>query len=418
MPSRTQEPEARLPYGGAVRILDSLRSPAYRVYALAMLLFFSASQMQLMARNWYIYRLTGEPVMLGLLNLATGLPMLLFALFSGTLADRFPKRTLLLVGQAVMGGLAFLLALDIRMGWIAWWHLLALGFLQGLANAVVMPAHQALIPELVEPHRLLNAVSLSAAEVNLNRILAPVVCGFLIALWGVGSVFVAIGGLCLGAFAVTLFLPPTRPAGALAGRGAVLREVAEGVRYALGHRSLRAVLGASLAALMLGFPFQFLLPVFTEDILRVGPEGLGLLTGALGVGALAGSLVSASLGDFRRKGLLMLAFLLAFGLGMVAFSFARSFPVAMALTVPVGVGMVGRMALTNTLLQAYSDPGMRGRVSALSLAQLGLQPLGTLALGALAGALSAPLAVAGAGALLALFALWNLLRPSTLRSLA
>ncbi|MBI4232863.1 MAG: MFS transporter [Chloroflexi bacterium] len=401
---------------GLLRPLESLRYPGYRIFWLGMFLVFSSMQMNMIARQWYMYRLTHSAVLLGVLGVGSAVPMLALSLFGGTLADRIQKRYIILYGQAVLTIMSIALGFIVTSGVIQWWHLVAAGAFQGLATAFLMPARQSIVAELVPRPHLLNAVSLSAAEMNANRMVAPAIGGFLIAAMGIQYVFFLMAVLTAVAFVITLFLPPTRPVARPPGR-TVLKDMGEAFTYIRGRPIIRNLLVVAFVTVLFGMPMQLLLPIFSEDVLNVGPQGLGMLMSLMGVGALMGSIITASMGDYQRKGLLLILATIVFGVGIVAFAFSPLSLLSLILIVPAGLGWSGRMTVNNTLLQAHVDDDMRGRVMAIYMMEMGFQPLGSMPIAFAAEAFGAPLAVGAAGAVVAVYGLWMLFFQPAVRRL-
>ena len=404
------------PWDTFLRPLASMRYGGYRIFWASTFLAFAAIQMQLLARSWYIYELTGRAVLIGVMNLAFAAPMLAFSLFGGALADRIPKRSLLLFSNvllAVMGvGLALLITLDL----ITWQWLVLSGMLNGTAMAFMGPARQALIPELVPQRYLLNGISLGAAQMNITRIAGPGIAGFLIAWLGVEAVFWLMGLLAAGAFALNLLLPAIR-AVSDGRRRTILRDMGQGILYVKDRPVIRDLLIITFVASMFGFPIHLILPVFTQDVLKIGPGGLGLLISMSAMGALVGSIALASLGDYRHKGLLMIALTLLFGGAIVLFTMTRSFYLAVVALAFVGMGQSGRMSLNQTLVQERADPQMQGRVMALYQMETGLQPLGVMPISAAAEVVGAPWAMGVSGGIVLLHALFVLLFQPSIRKL-
>ena len=404
------------PWDTFLRPLASMRFGGYRIFWASTFFAFAAIQMQMLARSWYIYDLTGRAVLIGVMNVAFAAPMLAFSLFGGALADRIPKRSLLLFSNVLLAIMGVGLALLISMDLITWWHLVLSGTLNGTAMAFMGPARQAIIPELVERRHLLNAISLGAAQMNITRIAAPGIAGFLIAWLGVEAVFWLMGLLAAGAFALNLFLPAIRAA-TDGRRRTILRDMGQGLLYVKERPLILNLLIIAFVASMFGFPINLILPVFTQDVLNIGPGGLGLLISMSAVGALVGSMVLASLGDYRRKGLLMTLLTVIFGGAIVLFTMTRSFYLAVVALAFVGMGQSGRMALNQTLVQQHSDPQVRGRVMALYQMETGLQPLGVLPISAAAGAFGAPIAMGISGSVVLIHALFVLLFQPSIRKL-
>ncbi len=178
-----------------LRTFESLKNPHYRLYWAAMMGQMGSMNMQMMARAWFIYDLTRSPAMLGVMALANSLPMLFLSLFGGVMADRVQKKNVLLVGQAASAVVALGIAVSISLGSIGAGHLIVAGVLQGIIMGLMMPSRQAIIPEIVGERDLMNAVSLNAAGMNINRLLAPAAAGFLIATIGIEGVFYIMTGL-------------------------------------------------------------------------------------------------------------------------------------------------------------------------------------------------------------------------------
>ncbi|MBI4336675.1 MAG: MFS transporter [Chloroflexi bacterium] len=394
---------------------ESLQVSSYRIYWSSMFLSFALFQMQMMARSWFMYDLTHKGVLLGLLNLASAVPMLTLSLFGGALADRIPKRTLLLSTQLGMAVTSLGLAIIIGAGVIEWWHLVLFGLVQGALTAFMMPARQSIIPELVERRLLFNAVSLSSAEMSANRVIAPALAGILIATLGVSMVFFTMAALSAAAFVIMLFLPPTPPAPRAA--TSMLKDMAEVQGYIWRHKVILSLLTVSFVSVVFGMPLQYLMPIFTEDVLRVGPRELGWILSLMGAGSLVGSLAAAALGDFKKKGLLLVVLTVVMGISTVVFTMTRSVPLALAVIVPVGLGQSGRMTINNTLLQMHTDKHVLGRVMAVNMMQVGLQPLGTVPLGLAADWVGAPWAMGVAGGVVLVFGLYLMAFRRDLREL-
>lgn len=397
-------PQVQGASGGMPRTLVSLGHPQYRLYFVAMICQTFAMNMQMMARTWFLYRLTGSGTVLGLMGVANAVPMLFLSPVGGLLADRYPKRTLLMGALFCQGLIALGIALLTAAELITWVHLLIAAALHGCVMAMTMPARQALIIELVGRERLTNAVALVNAEMNLNRMLAPAVAGFLIAQAGVAAVFFVMMSLdFLGVFFVTLLRPTTRPADlAPASAG---RQIADGLRYARQDRTVFVLLLFTLSTVVLSTPYQTLLPMFTEDILNIGPEGMGILMSFAGFGALGGSLVVASLAD-QNRGVIFIGSSALLGVFLVLFSFSQSLELSLAMMVGVGAGQAGRQALSNILVQHYVEDAYRGRVMSILMMEWGITSFITLPIAIMAEAAGVQWAVGGAAALLIAACAW------------
>src|SRR5215211_5461171 len=312
VPARRQ----RLP-----RTFAALSNRDYRLLWLGTLGSFTAMQMQQVARGYLAYELSGSAAVLGVVGLSSGLPMLVFSLFGGVIADRVAKRNLLLVTQAATGLVALATAVLVATDLITIWQLILLGVLQGVVFAFNMPARQAILAELVAPAEMMNAMALNNAGMNVTRIFGPALAGFLIAVPFVGpaNVFYVMAACYQLAVLMLLRIRP-RYAGSGRPRAPMLQEFAAGLRYIAQHEVLGMLLVLGLVPIILGFPYQMLLPVFaSEAVFDVGARGLGLMSAVTGAGALVGALVVATATGVRRRGRWQLAAGAAFGLGLLGF---------------------------------------------------------------------------------------------------
>jgi len=401
-------PQAVVP-ARRLRTFDSLLAvPALRWYLLSMLAHWSAMQMQQVVRGYLAYQLTGSFAALGAVALANSLPRLILALFGGVVADRASRRTTLQMGQAfgalLTGALAVLLFADL----LRLEHLVLAALLHGVAHSFIQPARQAMIPGIVGPDRLTNAIGLNASAMNAVRLAAPALGGFLLAGFGAAWVYTLMAALyglaVLAMFRVPIEAPmgrgmaPHRRAGRTA-----LREIAEVFAYLRGQRTLVMLLVVHLFVVLFSMPFQRLLPGFVAEVLASNAEEtawrLGLLLACVGFGALASSLVVASLPD-RRRGRLLLGSVGTFGLALLAFAASRSFWLSSGVAVILGMGQAGRQALSSILIQTHVADEFRGRVSSIMMMEMGLESLGTFGIALIATALGIQSTLAGvAGAL-------------------
>jgi MFS family permease len=389
-----------------LRLFPSLSVPHFRLLWLGMLPGTLGWQMSVVASGYAAFQLTGAATVLGLVSLAVGLPMLLFSLVGGVLADRFPRRAILLSTQTILGVSAAALALLSLAGALRPWHLVALGLCQGTAFAFNMPARQAYVAELVGGDLLRSAVALNNAGVNFCRIAGPAVAGVLLAVpWiGVAGVFVTM--TVMYAFVLSSLLRlPTRPAPAAQPdaprRPAGFAQLAEGLSYIRSSPVLVALLGLAFAPLFFGMPFQTLMPVFAERVFAAGPSGLGALMAAHGVGALAGSLLVAATPGVRRPTLLQLGFGVAFGVSLVGFGLAPSLELAAAALLVVGAASAAYTALNSTLIMANTEPRLHGRVMSVYLMTFALMPVASMPAAWLADRVGAPSVVVGTGLIVA-----------------
>lgn len=397
----------------------------------------AAMNMQMVARSWFMYELTGRAFMLGAVGLGTAIPMLTISLFGGVLADRMRKRSIIIAGQLASALVALGIAVSITVGTISWVYLFVASLLQGLVMSLMMPARQALIFELVGEDTLMNAIALNAAAMNFLRLVAPAFAGFFIALWNIEGVYYIMTVLYLSGFIFAVKLPQTGKA--QFNKGGTIHELKDGLRYLRSNANVLAVLFLALMAAVLSMPYIFLLPVFTKDIFLIdvsqfgsltswpviGPlvsalgessARQGLLISISGLGALTGALAVASMPS-RRRGLVFLFSLLLAAAALVWFSATSSYLIALITFIPLGLGHAGRMALGNTLLQSYSEDAYRGRVMSVYMMNWGLSMVGVFLISVIADILGVRLALGGAAGLLAFITLWYLFVTPRIRHL-
>ena len=388
-----------------LRTFESFKNPQFRLYWFAMMGQMGAMNMQMMARTWYAYELSGSATMLGLMALALALPMLVFSLYGGIIADRAQKRYVLLIGQTASGALALGIAVSISIGAISIGHLIVAGLFQGTIMGLMMPSRQAIIPEIVGESGLMNAISLNAAGMNINRLLAPAAAGFLIDFIGIEGVYYAMTGLYLIAIGFIIALRPTSSVSIHTGRA--WDDLKEGVNYIRGNTTILGLLLLTLLMVLLSMPFQFLLPIFTEDILDVGASGLGFLFSVSGVGALVGSLVIASMGN-RNRGRMFLISGLVLSVSLIGFSISTWYPLSLLIIIPIGLGNAGRMTLSNTLVQSYTDDAHRGRVMSIYMMEFGLMSISTFGVSIVSEFIGIQWAIGGTAGILLVITLYYL----------
>ncbi len=364
--------------------------------------------LQEVAQGWLVYSLTGSTVLLGLTAFLAGAPILLFSLIGGVVADRMDRRKLLLASQYTQMTSAFVLAALIYTDRVAIWHILALAFVNGLAQAFGGPAFQALIPSLVEPPHLSNAIALMSTQFNLARVIGPAIAGFALKWWGSAACF-ALNGLSFLAVIVALMLLSV---GAVPKKNEdrLLASLGEGLRFVHDSRALRGLTVLAFCATGLGVPLLTLLPSFAKDVFGMGPDGYSTMLAVSGAGAVVGALVVAWMGHVEHKGRNALLMVLALGVFVAGFSRSASFLVSCAFLFLAGVALVAVFAMVSSLVQLLAPEELRGRiVSVYNVAFRGGMPLGNLATGFLARAVSPETALLGNGVLLALIGMYFLI---------
>jgi len=392
------------PSGPRVSTFSSLKNRNYRWFWLAMLVSFSGLMMQNLARGWLVYEITSSPLALGMVSAAWGAPMLLFSIFGGAVTDRVNKRNLLIVTQTSQGIVTVAVAVLIFTGVIAVWHLVVAAALTGVIFAFNAPGRQALIPELVGSGELMNAIALNSMGVNLMRVGAPALAGVLVAIVGVAGVyFIAVGLYVLAVAALFMVSLPQASGGKAT--TTVARDALEGLRYIGRQPVVLSLLAVAFVSVLIAMPYMHLMPAFVVDVLDGGAPALGWLSASGGTGALLGALGIASMGNFRRKGRLMLAIAFGFGVVLTLFAFSGSLPVALLVIFVVGFANNGYLVVNNTLIQTSVPDWVRGRVMSIYSMTFALPFLGALLMGAVAERVGVPLVIAGCGSLVALFVL-------------
>ena len=368
----------------------------------------AAMQINIVARAWLAYSISGSGLALGVVMLARGLPMALLSLVGGAVADRARKRTLLIVVQVLLSIIAVVNAVLVHMDVVEVWHLALLGLAEGVVFAFNMPTRQALIPELVDDERLPNALALNSTGMNLNRVIAPSIAGLLLA-WQPAVAYDTIAVLYIVA-ALLLLRLPKREAPVRQTRNA-FADVADGLRYVRRSPELITLLSMAFIPVLLGMPFQQLLPVFQQDVLHVDESALGLMYTAAGIGALSGSLIVATFARSPRKRAMQLIAGVFFGVLLALFALSQVYAVSLVLLVLVGFASQGYMTLNSVLLMTATDREYYGRVMSIYMVTFSLMPISMLPMGILVDSVGVQAAVGGAGLLMAVllvcFVMWE-----------
>jgi predicted MFS family arabinose efflux permease len=425
----------------------SLRHRNYRYWFIGQTISLSGSWMQTMAQQVLIYRLTGSAAALGLISFIGLVPLVPFSLWGGSLTDRISKRNLLIATQLVMMLQAVLLGVLVWTGTVQVWHVFVLSLMLSAVNAVDLPARQAFTVDMVEGKEdLTNAIGLNSAMFNLARALGPALAGLVVAATGEGPAFM-INALTFVPVVISLILmrnlPAPKPLPGPAGHDghgrASLNHVVGGLRYVKAQPVLMLLISLVAVSAFLSMPYNTLMPVFADVVLAPSaqpvvhficdgphriltcqaPEALplGMLLTAVGIGAVIGALVVASMSENSHRGRWLTLGNLGFPVVLLAAAFNRSFLVALVLMAGVGVMFVWQNALVNTLIQVTAPDEVRGRVMALyTMVFQAFMRIGALQAGLMSDWLSAPVSL-GLGALLSLaYGLWiALFKPAVRR---
>jgi len=364
--------------------------------------------MQIVAQGWLIYRLSHSAFLLALDQFLGGIPIFLFSLIGGVVADRVERRKILLVSQYVQMASAALLTILVAVGAVHVWQILCLSFVSGLAQAFGGPAYQALIPTLVDRDDMPNAIALNSIQFNMAITVGPALAGQTLAKLGEKWCF-GLNALSFLAPIVTLslisarFLPESTT-------DSIFRSLKQGISFVRKQTSMEALIVLAFLMTTLSMPLRTYIPVFVKDIFHRGPETYGNLLSLMGLGTICGSLFVASKGNMPNKGRFSLIVLICLGIGIAAFSLSRWLPFSYAMLVLVGSSMMAVFATVTSLVQLITTNEMRGRVmSVYNCAFRGGMPMGNLLSGWLVPVFTAPIVLGVNGLLLVLVALYFLL---------
>jgi len=365
----------------------------FRLFWGGQMVSFSGTWMHQTAQGWLVYELTHSPLYLGVVAAATQLPILLFTLLGGAAADRFAKRNLLLVTQALSIFPALIIGILISTGHIAVWHVIAMGLAMGTINAFDIPTRQSFLVEMVERGNLLNAIALNSAAFNGARMIGPTLAGIFIARFGVAACFYINAASFL---AVLIALARIRAKGIPTHRtGTLLTDIVEGMGFVRRSPAVRRAMALVAVFSLFGLPFISQLPVFAEDILGKGAKGLGFLIGSSGIGAFTAAVVLSFKGDIKNKRKAMATAALVFPVCLIGFALSRSYALSLSLMPVAGLTVVVFLASANSFVQLMAPDGLRGRVmSVYTMVFLGMTPIGHSLMGATADIIGAARAVA------------------------
>lgn len=385
---------SRLPVGNRVRTtFAALGYYNYRLWFVGQLVSLVGSWMQTTAQGFLVYQLTGSPAYLGIVAFAAGVPSWIFMLFGGVVADRIPRRTLLMITQTSMMVLAFVLAGLTFAGIVQPWQIVVLAFGVGVANAFDAPARQSFVLEMVDREHMSNAIALNSTMFQMSTVVGPAAAGLLYALVGPAWCFM-INGLSYLAVIVALWMMNIQPMPVKAMQKRAAEQLKEGLTYVVHHSLIRTLIAIAAFVSLFGLAFVTLLPAWSVEVLGGDAATNGLMQSARGVGALIGALMIASLGNFRWKGKLLTIGTFAFPLTLIVFAFIRSVSLALLALVAAGWGFMVLFNMLNTILQGIVEDDLRGRVMSIyTLTFFGGMPIGALWAGAMAEHYGEPLTV-------------------------
>ena len=390
-------------------MFDALRLRDFRFLWLANLVASFAMQMQMVARGWLIYDITSSPMALAWVMVSFMLPGFLFSLWGGVIADRMRKKPIMVGAQLVNAVATAALATIIYMGDVTFWHFIYFGLFNGTVLSFSMPARAAVVPELVPKHVVVNAMALQSATYSLSRVAGPAMAGLLIAWFaggdntsatGVGLVMFVIVGLYLVSVVATWALNYTGDPRAGQNDG-MLADIAEGFRYMRQERIIVGLLVMGIVPFMFGFTPTFLAPAFNKEVIDGGPETLGYIMTAFGVGSLIGALTLARLGDIGSKGKVLFGATYIWAVGVAAFALSPGLFAALLFGTFIGVfsALVG--SLNMSVVTLAIKPELRGRVMAIMMMSHSVMPVGMIPIAAAAEFIGINVALVASGILLA-----------------
>lgn len=383
------------------RAFVSLRNRHFRVLWMGTMAANMAMGMEMLARGYLAFALTGSYALVGVISVSYGLPMFFFALIGGAMADRMDKRALMLATQLGTGVLALVLAVLITTGLLTVPILFGLGLLQGTVMALRMPTQMSMLPELVPEDEMMSAVAVNNASMNATRPLAPMAAGLLLAAGGVGAIYYAQAAM----YAITALFVVQLPSSTIRfrhaeQRGGMASEIGGAFRYLWRDRTLLMLMVMGVLPMLFMMPMHSLLPGFAEEELGLTPEGLGLLMSVSGIGALFGSFLVATLTEYPRKGLLQLVAGLGAGaslIGLGAGSATWGYPAALAGMTALGLFQTVYMTANMTVIMTTMRPEFFGRVMAIFMMSFSFMPFMTYPMGVAADAFTASATFAAMG---------------------
>lgn len=362
-----------------------------------MLVSLVGTWIQQVAQSWLVFELTSSAFLLGVVGFLNSIPVLILCLFGGVLADRLNKRNILIATQTAFMTLAFILAILTQFKIIKPFQIMGVAILNGVVMAFDAPARQSIVVELVGKKHLFNAIALNSVAFNSSRIIGPALAGILVASIGMSGCFY-INGISFLAVIIALFsVRIVRNQNKLSNSN-TFRDLKDGLVFIKNNRVILALMSMVAVVSLFGVAHVILMPIFANDVLNVGIKGLGVLMSSAGLGALAGALILARLGDFKYKGRFLLSSAMVFSISLIIFSLSKTYLLSILVLILIGLSSVTAVALVNTILQVKVDDRFRGRVmSVFMFTVAGMMPFGNLIAGSLAQAAGVSFALFFAG---------------------
>jgi MFS family permease len=360
------------------RTLELLRAGPFRRYIIGSLISDTGTWMQVMAQGWVMSTLTNKAIMLGLVNLAAGLPTLALTMIGGSAADRFDKRKILIATQIAQIAFALGLGWLVFTGQIQIWHVIFFAALLGVSIAFEMPAISALVPELVKREQIASAVALDRSVFHGSRLIGPSLAGLFVGWWGAASAFFA-NAFSFLALIIALISLPRRPVGTEEEEERRRSGIMDGFRYVRSDRTILSMIVLVALTTIFIFPtISVMLPLYVRNVLQLGPDSMGWLMATSGTGAFLGSLGLLSIAREKRLKF-MSGNVLAIAAGVFFMSRSHSFLLTACSMGVLAIALSMNFGLANTIVQEHAPSHLRGRVSAVfGLSFFGLMPIAGL----------------------------------------
>lgn len=375
----------------------------YRLLWIGLIISNTGSWMATLAQGWLVVELAPRPQLaplyLGVIGFVRAIPVLLLSGVAGAIADRVDRRRLLIVSQIVLGLAALVLAVLAQTHVVTIWQVVVLAGISAIALTFDAPTRQSLVPHLVGPRELMNAIGLNSAAFNAPGIIGPAIGGLLVSSVGVAATFY-LNAASFAAVILALVLMTPKPPIHSTNRLGIWHELLDGLTYIRRQPSILTLFLLALLVSIVARPYIQLLPAFVKTTVRGGADALGVLMASSGAGALAGSIAVAIVGTKQHRGRLAIACATLAGISLLGFSFTKTISLGAVTLIALGASIMLFMGMTNTLLQSHTVLGMRGRVMALyTMIFLGFMPLGSWLLGTIATFATLPRTLGVAGLL-------------------
>lgn len=375
------------------RTFSSLQHPNYRLWFFGQIISLFGTWMQATAQGFLVFELTHSPAYLGYVGFAAGIPVWLFMFYGGVIADRFPRRNVIIYTQSLMMILAFILAILTFTHVVHAWHIIVLAFFLGLANAFDAPARQAFLLELVDRRTLVNAIALNSTMFNAARALGPAAAGIVYALFGAAWCFV-LNGLSFIGVIVALTKMELKPLPKQIQKQSVFSELKKGLQYSMSQPMIMNLMFLISTINLFGISFVTLIPAWAVNILHGNAATNGIMQSARGFGALLTALFIASLGSSKYIYKLLTVGILSLPVFLLLFALTYWLPLSLLMLVGNGIALILIFNLSNAIIQNIVPDSFRGRVMSIyAFASFGFLPLGSLIVGFLAERFNEPIAV-------------------------